>query len=72
MAQTAKIDGYHSALQKNVWGLSYMKCDYKVKVINYTLMFYRDGHIKGHLTLKYFFHLNKSLHQFETHCAFLN
>ena len=38
------IDGYHSALQKNVWGLSYMKYNYKVKVINYTLMFYRDGH----------------------------
>ena len=27
--------------------------------------------IKVHLTPKYFFHSNKSLHLFETHCAFL-
>ena len=28
--------------------------------------------IKVHLTPKYFFHLNKSLHLFKMHCAFLN
>ena len=28
--------------------------------------------IKVHLTPKYFFRLNKSLHLLETHCAFLN
>ena len=28
--------------------------------------------IKVHLTPKYFFRLNKSLHLFETHCAFLS
>ena len=27
---------------------------------------------KVHLAQKYCFHLNKSLHLFETHCAFLN
>ena len=34
-------------------------------------MFY-DKLLKVHLTPKYFFCLNKSLHLFETHCAFLN
>ena len=28
-------------------------------------------HLKVHLTSKYFFRLNNSLHLFETHCAFL-
>jgi len=28
--------------------------------------------VKVHLTSKYFLHLNKSLHLFETHCAFLS
>ena len=28
--------------------------------------------VKGHLTPKYFFCLNKSLHQFEMHLVFLN
>ena len=31
-----------------------------------------DTGFKLHLTPKYFFCLNKSLHLFETHCAFLN
>ena len=35
------------ALEKNVWGLSSMKYNYKVKVINYTLNFYRDGHVNN-------------------------
>ena len=29
------------------------------------------SHLKVHLTPKYFFHSKKSLHLFETHCAFL-
>ena len=28
--------------------------------------------LKVHLTPKYFFRLNRSLHVFETHCTFLN
>ena len=33
---------------------------------------WHGGTVKVHLTPKYFFRLNKSLHLFETHCAFLN
>ena len=33
---------------------------------------YHDHQFKVHLTPKYFFRLNKSLHLFEKHCAFLS
>ena len=38
---------------------------------SHSLFSYNVAMIKVHLTLKYFFRSNKSLHLFETHCAFL-
>ena len=37
-----------------------------------TLQPYSKHEVKVHLNPKYFFHLNKSLHLFEMHLAFLN
>ena len=38
---------------------------------NLVYLMITDYNLNVHRTLKYFFHLNKSLYVFETHCAFL-